>query len=87
MVNEAIEVVTHGIGWAVKQLQDNQRVTRDGWNGKNMFLELVRAHEWESDVCLDGERQPFIAMFTAQSMWVPWLASQSDLLAMDWKFA
>ena len=30
-----------GIGWAVKQMQNGDRVARSGWNGKGMFLFLV----------------------------------------------
>lgn len=75
----------NGIGWAVKQLWDGARIRRAGWNGKGMHLQLVRADQWESEVCLDAERLPFIAMLTAQSQWVPWLASQTDILARDWE--
>ena len=75
---------TGTFGWALAQLRAGLRVMRHGWNGKNMFLELVPAADWDSSVCLDAPRQPFIAMYTAEPTWVPWLASQSDLLAGDW---
>lgn len=29
------------IGWAVKQMQDGQKVRRAGWNGKGMFIVLM----------------------------------------------
>ncbi len=29
------------IGWAVKQMQDGQKVRRSGWNGKGMFIVLM----------------------------------------------
>ena len=34
---------TKGIGWAVKQMQDGQKVCREGWNGKGMFIVLMSA--------------------------------------------
>jgi hypothetical protein len=30
----------NGIGWAVEQMQDGQKVRRAGWNGKGMFVQL-----------------------------------------------
>ena len=30
----------HGIGWAVKQLRNGDKVQRIGWNGKGLWLEL-----------------------------------------------
>jgi hypothetical protein len=29
------------IGWAVKQMQDGQKVRRPSWNGKGMFIVLM----------------------------------------------
>ncbi len=31
----------NGIGWAVKQMQDGQKVRRAGWDGKGMFIVLM----------------------------------------------
>jgi len=67
------------IGWAVKQLQDNQIVRRRGWNGKNMHLHLVTASK-------DG-MNPYVAMKTADGSIIPWHCSQTDLLAIDWEIA
>jgi hypothetical protein len=69
------------IGWAVKQLQDGDRVRRSGWNGKGMWLELQTPDE-DSKMTL-----PYVYMSTAQGDLVPWLCSQSDLLATDWEEA
>lgn len=71
----------NGIGWAVKQLQDGQKVCRAGWNGKNMYLALQRP-DAHSKMTL-----PYVYMFTAQGDLVPWLCSQTDLLANDWMIA
>jgi hypothetical protein len=69
------------IGWAVKQLQDGERVRRAGWNGKGMWLEL-QTPDANSKMTL-----PYVYMSTAQGDLVPWLCSQSDLLATDWEEA
>lgn len=68
-----------GIGWAVKELWDGRRVRRSGWNGKDMWLELQKPDE-RSEMTL-----PYVYMFTAQGDLVPWLCSQTDLLANDWQ--
>jgi len=54
------------------------KVTRVGWNGANMHVALQLP---------DGHSKmelPYLYMFTAQGKHVPWVASQSDLLAEDW---
>lgn len=74
-------------GTALSHLRAGKRVQRTGWNGKMMFLTLASTGTAkmapESSVMLE----PFIAMWTAQRNWVPWLASQSDVLASDWQIA
>jgi hypothetical protein len=62
------------------------RVTRRGWNGKDMWLALRVA---ETDAPPKRSSQPmtlpFIYMCTADKKYVPWLCSQTDLLAEDWE--
>lgn len=67
-----------GIGQAVKEMQDGKRVARAGWNGKNMYLEL-QVPDDHSKMTL-----PYVYMRTATNDLVPWLCSQTDLLATDW---
>lgn len=69
------------IGWAVKQLWIGSRVARQGWNGKNMYLEL-QIPDANSKMSL-----PYVYMKTADNKLVPWLCSQTDLLAVDWELA
>ena len=91
----------NGIGWAVKQMQNGARVRREGWNGKGMWLALVTGAQWDLSPDLEPKlsnqgpqadagyayRGPFVAMRAADGMLVPWLCSQSDLLATDWELA
>lgn len=70
-----------GIGHAIKEMQNGKRVARAGWNGKNMYLEL-QVPDSHSKMTL-----PYVYMRTAQGDLVPWLCSQTDLLAIDWELA
>lgn len=67
------------IGWAVKQMRNGSRVRRAGWNGKGMYLEL-QVPDANSKMSL-----PYVFMKTADNKLVPWLCSQTDLLAIDWE--
>ena len=79
-------------GEAVEALKKGGVVGRSGWNGKGMFLLYVQysnSVEAESNphchyhnVRFDG--LPWIGMKTADDKFVPWLASQTDILAEDW---
>jgi hypothetical protein len=89
------------MGWAVKQMTNGARVRRSGWNGKGMWLALVTGAQWDLSQPLETElsnqgpqgdagysyRGSFIAMRAADGMLVPWLASQTDVLATDWEIA
>jgi len=91
------------IGWAVKQMQDGQKVRRAGWNGKGMWLAYSPGHDGLSpDLFWSPANQeyarsqpggvakvlPCITMKTATGeILMGWLASQSDLLATDWEIA
>lgn len=74
-------MIFNTIGWAVKQMQDGQKVCRSGWNGKGMWLAL-QVPDDNSKMTL-----PYVYMSTAQGDLVPWLCSQTDLLASDWQLA
>ncbi len=65
---------------ALSYLQEGDVVCRQGWNGKNMWLRL-QTPDMNSKMTL-----PYIYMRTAQGQNVPWLASQTDLLAQDWEY-
>lgn len=80
-------------GEALDQLKAGKRVSRSGWNGKGMFLYLVPANSYPAQTgaakAYWGEQAvvpygAYIAMKTAQENVVPWLASQTDVLAEDW---
>lgn len=83
-------------GEAIRALKAGKRVARAGWNGKGMFLLLVPGSQ---GLTVDEGRPlakaglpvgtkfnylPHVDMWTAQGDFVPWLASQTDILASDW---
>lgn len=80
-------------GAAITALKEGKKVARWGWNGKDMFIFLVQGSEFEvnraplNQFYPEGTKityQSHIDMKTADGSIVPWLASQSDVLATDW---
>jgi hypothetical protein len=80
-------------GKAIEALKAGKKVAREGWNGKDMFLFLVPGSTFQVNrapllgIYPSGTEinyQSHIDMKTAQGTIVPWLASQSDVLAEDW---
>ncbi|MGH3954582.1 MAG: DUF2829 domain-containing protein [Mycobacterium sp.] len=65
-------------GKALDRLKAGECVTRRGWNGAGQRLKLQRS-DAQSKMTL-----PYIYITTVQGDRVPWLASQTDLLADDW---
>lgn len=78
---------TFNFGTAIELLKEGYKVARKGWNGKGIYLELQRPDE-HSKMTL-----PYIYIVTTKLVTdnpdapkgvVPWLASQTDMLAEDW---
>ena len=74
-------------GYAIEQLKEGEAVAREGWNGKGIALRLQRPDENSFMTA------PYIYIDTmglqtdndkAPKVRVPWLASQTDMLADDW---
>ncbi len=73
------------MGVALNKLRNGQKVQRTGWNGKGLWLELQRP-DAHSKMTLPYLylNYPDDAQNTPGAR-VPWLASQTDMLAEDWK--
>lgn len=74
-------------GQAIEALKEGKLVAREGWNGKGIFIELQVPDEFSKMT------SPYIFIDTtglqtdnskAPKSRVPWLASQTDMLAEDW---
>lgn len=66
-------------GRALALLKRGRVVTRTGWNGKGMWLDLQLPDQHSKMT------RAYIYMSTADGGLVPWVASQTDLLASDWE--
>ena len=84
---------TMNFGSALQALKNGQKVAREGWNGKGMFLFLVPGSVFKVNrapllgIYPEGTEinyLPHIDMKTVDGGIVPWLASQTDVLAEDW---
>lgn len=82
---------------ALYGLKNGHRIFRRGWNGKDMWVYIVPERQKplvvpSGAICINPEHpeglttfSAYIAMKTAQDNVVPWLASQTDILADDWE--
>lgn len=67
-----------GFEKALNALKMGHTVTRAGWNGAGQFIALQMPDEHSK------MRRPYIYISPVDGDLVPWIASQSDLLAEDW---
>lgn len=85
-------------GKALDVLRAGRRVGRSGWNGSGMwialspgfsigpdriFSEAVKEHV--AAMNRNGVFRPYLIMKTVDGEFVPWVASQSDILSWDWE--
>lgn len=68
-------------GEALQHLKNGLNVAREGWNGKGQWLRLQVPDEQSL------MRRPYIYISPVDGDVVPWVASQTDLLAEDWTLA
>ncbi len=78
---------------ALRAIKEGKRVARSGWNGKGMFVFLVNGSRFKVNrapllgIYPEGTEIDYHAhvdMRTAGGQIVPWLCSQTDMLADDW---
>lgn len=63
---------------ALIALKNGQKVSRQGWNGKGMYLSIQFPDEGSMN------KQSYIFIVPYEGGRVPWVASQPDLLSQDW---
>lgn len=73
------------IGEVISALKEGKRVARNGWNGKGMWL-CLQVPDENSKMTLPYIYIEYPAGHTAypKGSRVPWIASQTDILACDW---
>lgn len=84
---------------ALVAVKNGAKIARQGWNGKGMFVVYqkgypdgiaINKNTSEATGIPEGEVRkflPYLMMCTAAGDFVPWLASQSDILSNDWVLA
>ena len=81
---------------ALVHIKNGVKMQRVGWNGKGMFVFLVPGSTFKVSrppllgIYPEGTEIQYhahIDMKTADGQIVPWLASQTDVLAEDWQTA
>lgn len=73
-----IQISGRSFSMALQWLKDGSLVTREGWNGKGQSLKI----QWPD--AHSANTLPYIYIVTSQNQRVPWVASQTDLIAEDW---
>lgn len=84
-------------GLAIEAAKQGKKIAREGWNGKNMWLVYQKGYPdgipinkntaeatgiKEGTICYF---RPYLMMKTVNdNEFIPWLASQADMLADDW---
>lgn len=77
-------------GKALKRLKSWKRIRRAGWTDKGMWLTLITVYGVAHELTYEApaprpDLLPWIGLRTADNNFVPWLASQTDILAEDWE--
>jgi hypothetical protein len=81
---------------ALSMVKSGSHIERAGWNGKGMFVFYQKAYPEGISANANTSQAlgvpegttlkflPYLMMRTADGSFVPWLASQTDILADDW---
>lgn len=94
-----LENTSMTFGEALEAMKAGKKVARTGWNGKGMYLyifyckrrgySLPDRHDVVNQIVHGDGSYPFtdsIVMKTADNRYcIGWLASQTDMLAEDWR--
>jgi hypothetical protein len=65
---------------AIELLKKGKKLTRINWNGANQYVFLQKEQDYKETVL-----SSHLVIKTVSNTFVPWLASQTDLLAHDWQ--
>ena len=92
-VFEAAYRATDGMsfGLAIEAAKMGKKIARAGWNGKNQYVELASCISYKNsageivNVEHDAIGNKALAFVGTSGVQMGWLASQSDMLADDWK--
>ena len=80
-------------GEAINMAKQGARIARDGWNGKSQYVELATNISYMNargeivNANHDAIGNHAFAFVGTSGVQMGWLASQSDMLATDWRVA
>lgn len=78
-------------GEAIIAVKNGNKIQRNGWNGKNQYVELATCISYKNtkgeivNCNHDAIGNKALAFVGTSGVQIGWLASQSDMLATDWK--
>ena len=78
-------------GEAIEVMKNGGRVAREGWNGKNQYIELATCISYKNSLgeIINPDHTAIgnnaIAFIGTSGVQLGWLASQADMLSDDWK--
>ena len=78
-------------GLAIEAAKMGKKIAREGWNGKNQYVELAYCISYKNNAaeivnvnhCNIGNKA--LAFVGTSGVQMGWLASQADMLADDWR--
>lgn len=77
-------------GNAIEEAKNGKRIQREGWNGKNQYVEIATCISYKNasgeivNVNHDAIGNNALAFVGTSGVQIGWLASQADMLANDW---
>lgn len=77
-------------GEAIIAMKEGKQVAREGWNGKNQYIELATNISYKNakgevvNANHDAIGNQAVAFVGTSGVQLGWLASQADMLANDW---
>ena len=80
-----------GFDEALRKIKEGKKVQREGWNGKQQYIELAMCISYTNanGKTINAEHDAIgncaIAFVGTSGVQLGWLASQADMLANDWK--
>ena len=78
-------------GEAIKKVKAGYKIQREGWNGKQQYVELASSISYVNaqgkivNVEQAAIANKALAFVGTSGVQLGWLASQADMLAEDWK--
>lgn len=78
-------------GEAINRAKNGARIAREGWNGKSQYVEIATCISYKNtkgeivNAEHDAIGNQAFAFVGTSGVQMGWLASQSDMLATDWR--